>query len=125
MLSELKKYKNWVGYQLEMVEGSDEPKKIPHNPITGHRAMANNPATWNTYEAAMSWAAEQSRKQGLQIGQNHGVGFEFSESPFAGIDMDDCIDDNGNLTDWAADIVQTMNSYTEYSPSEKLSLIHI
>ncbi len=119
MLSEMKKYKNWVGYQLEMVAGSDKPKKIPYNPSTGGRAMANNPATWNTYAAAMSWATEQARKQGLQVGQNHGVGFEFSASPFAGIDLDNCIDSNGHLTDLASDIVKIMNSYTEYSPSEK------
>lgn len=54
---------------------------------------------------------------GGQFGQDWGIVFEFGNSPFAGIDLDHCIDDNGNLANWAADIVATMNSYTEYSPS--------
>lgn len=112
MLSEMKEYKNWVAYRLEAVEGKDKPRKIPVNPNTGRGAMANNPATWGTYAAAVNFATN-ARAQGLQCG----IGFEFSNSPFAGIDLDDCIDDNGNLAGWARDIVEIMNSYTEYSPS--------
>ena len=44
-LFELKQYKNWVAYQLEMVKGRDKPGKVPYNPMTGRGAMANNPAT--------------------------------------------------------------------------------
>ncbi len=112
MLSELKQYKNWVAYRLEAVEGKDKPRKIPVNPNTGGGAMANNPATWGTYAAAVNFATN-ARAQGLQCG----IGFEFSNSPFAGIDLDHCIDDNGNLAGWARDIVEIMNSYIEYSPS--------
>lgn len=114
----MKKYKNWVAYQLEV--DNDNParlKKVPYSPITGYGAKANDSATWATYQQAVNFATEKARLQGLQLGQNHGVGFEFSDSPFAGIDLDHCIDDKGNLADWAADIVQIMDSYTEYSPS--------
>ena len=111
-LFELKEYKNWVAYRLEDVAGKDKPRKIPINPNTGKGAMANNPATWGTYASAVSFATN-ARSQGARCG----IGFEFSNSPFAGIDLDYCFDDNGNLTEWGRDIVETMNSYTEYSPS--------
>ena len=112
MLSEMKEYKNWVAYQLQMIPGRAKPGKVPYNPNTGKKAMANNPATWGTYAAAVNFATN-ARAQGGRCG----IGFEFSNSPFAGIDLDYCFDDDGNLLDWAADIVKTMNSYTEYSPS--------
>lgn len=112
----MKNYPNWVTYQLQKnLEG--RMTKVPYSPITGRGAMANNSATWGTYEQAVKFAKEQAQSKGLQLGQECGVGFEFSNSPFAGIDLDCCIDDNGNLAEWAADIVVIMNSYTEYSPS--------
>lgn len=108
MLSEMKAYRNWVAYRLEPKKDSpNEFKKIPYNPITGYGAKANEPSTWGNYEEA-----KQAAKR-----NGGGVGFEFSESPFAGIDIDNCIDSNGNLSAMAADILGIMNSYTEYSPS--------
>ena len=38
---------------------------------------------------------------------------------FGGIDIDDCIDDSGKLSDMAEEIVRLMDSYTEISPSGK------
>ena len=116
MLSELKSYRNWVAYQLqENLDG--RLTKVPYSPITGRGAMANNAATWGSYDEAVNFAKKQAEISGRQFGRDWGVGFEFGNSPFAGIDLDHCIDDNCNLADWAADIVATMNSYTEYSPS--------
>ena len=107
MLSEIKKYPNWVAYRLDWSEKKGKFEKRPVNPMTGDFARANDSATWGSYDDAAA-AVEK-------FGAN-GVGFEFS-SPFAGIDLDNCIDDNGNLKDWAADVIRTMDSYTEFSPS--------
>lgn len=114
----MRNYRNWVSYRLE-ASSDGRLTKVPYNPLTGRGAMANNPATWGTYEQALNYASEQAQAKGLQLGRECGIGFEFGNSPFAGIDLDHCIDDKGNLADWAADIVVTMNSYTEYSPSGK------
>lgn len=47
-----------------------------------------------------------------------GVGFVFTASdPYCGIDIDDCIDSEGNLHTIAREIVDHFNSYTEISPS--------
>ena len=47
-----------------------------------------------------------------------GIGFVFTkEDPFAGVDLDHCRASNGSLQPWALDIVQHLDSYTEWSPS--------
>ena len=117
MLNEMKHYKNWVAFELRQTD--NRLSKMPYNPTTGRAAEANNPKTWGDYEQAFNFASELSKSKGLELGRECGIGFEFDNSPFAGIDLDHCIDDNGNLADWAADIIEIMNSYTEYSPSGK------
>lgn len=42
----------------------------------------------------------------------------FSEDgPFVGIDVDNCVDEDGNIKEWARELVEKANSYTEISPS--------
>lgn len=79
--------------------------KMPYNPNRPQdRAKSNDPATFATLEAA---AARTNGFDGL------GVGI-FGE--VAGIDIDHCMKD-GKLSAMAADIVETMDAYTEISPS--------
>ena len=117
-LEELKPLKQWVCYQAVWDEKKQKYSKIPKNPATGYGAKANDPSTWATYAEAIR--AAETR-------QLTGVGFEFA-SGYMGIDLDGVIDDSGQLSDFAAEIVRTLDSYTEYSPSGTglhLSLIHI
>ena len=69
----------------------------------------NDPETWATYAEAVS--AMQSR-------QLDGVGFEFAAG-YMGIDLDNVINEAGELNQLAADIVKELDSYTEYSPSKR------
>nr|BDD44594.1 hypothetical protein 1 [Flavobacteriaceae bacterium] len=48
-----------------------------------------------------------------------GVGFVFtSNDPYCGIDLDDCRDaETGDITPWAQEIIDTIASYSEVSPS--------
>jgi hypothetical protein len=110
----LKERDQWVTWRYEK-EGKPVSKdiegatKIPYNPRTGHKASSTNKHTWTSYATAVQ--AATARK-------HNGIGFVFSEDdPFTGIDLDHCIDPDGSLQSWAMDIVTTMDSYTEISPS--------
>lgn len=95
----------WVTWRRE------RGTKVPYNARTGRHAKSTDPTTWSTYEIAVK--AAKSRR-------HDGIGFVFTDAdPFTGIDLDDCIDDDGNLAAWARDIVSKLDSYTEVSPSGK------
>lgn len=100
----LKSLKQWVCYRLEPNEKKGKPDKIPYNPRTGYKAKANDPSTWADYETAANAA-----------GGYDGIGIEFANGIF-GVDLDHVIE-NGELTAQAQDIIKTLDSYTEYSPS--------
>jgi uncharacterized protein YjhX (UPF0386 family) len=58
----------------------------------------------------MAFTAARQRKHA-------GIGYVFTaDDPYTGIDLDDCIE-NETIAPWALDIVSTMNSYSEISPS--------
>ena len=78
--------------------------KVPYNPATGQRTQSNNPDTFTSFTVATMAAVDYS---GI------GVGI-FGE--LGAIDLDQCLTDSG-VEPWAQDIVTTMGSYTEVSPS--------
>lgn len=112
--TELVSRPQWVTWRYEKEErpvpkDTEGATKIPYNARTGHKASPTNPNTWTSYDVAVK-AAQQRR--------HSGVGFVFSkDDPFTGIDLDDCLGPDGSLEAWADEIVQTMDSYTEISPS--------
>ena len=99
---------NWVGWRYETRDG--KKTKVPINPHTGQRAKANDPTTWSDYETAVA-AVE---KHGLE-----GVGYVFAEDdPFSGVDIDDCREpETGVIAPWAQEIIDSLATYTEVSPS--------
>jgi hypothetical protein len=99
----LKAIPQWVTWLLE-----DGARKVPYNPRTGKRASSTNAQTWTDFDTATR--AAQARK-------HTGVGFVFTpDDPYTGIDLDDCIEGD-TIAPWAQDIVTTMQSYAEISPS--------
>ena len=89
--------------------------KVPMNPHNGKYAQTNNPSTWAV--AANAWKAKNRY-------QWSGIGFVFTlESSYVGVDLDDCFerDNDGirHLKPYAKDVIQCLDSYTEYSPSRK------
>lgn len=88
--------------------------KLPHNPLTGKRVtgdlIAGNPS-WATYEQAQNALTRNPQKY-------KGIGREFiKEQGITGVDLDHCIDEQGNLSEWARYTVELLDSYTEISPS--------
>lgn len=81
--------------------------KVPYTPRTGNKANSTNPATF----APLSEALEA-------VGDYDGIGVGVF-GDLGAIDIDHCISDNGELSEMAVDIMETMQAYTEYSPSGK------
>ena len=106
-LEELSGLSQWVGYRLTWNEGKRKYDKLPINPHNGSSAKANDAGTWGTFAEALA-AVERFNLDG--------VGFEFA-SGYCGIDLDNVILESGTLKPFALEIVNLMNSYTEYSPS--------
>ncbi len=113
-LDELKSLRQWVAYRLIWNEKKGKADKRPIDPHTGNGAKANDPSTWGSYDEAMNFAV----RQGLIASQSGGVGFEFGNG-YCGIDLDNVVLEDGRLKPFASEIVNLMNSYTEYSPSGK------
>ena len=104
---ELKDTALWCVWRYERREGQDKPTKVPCNARTGGRAMSNSPSTFTSYQTAVK-ALERGGYDGLGVGVFNGL---------CAIDIDDCLDENGTPSPLARDIVSTMQSYTETSPS--------
>lgn len=118
---EMRLLPNWVLWRFEDV-GRKKPTKKPYQ-INGYGAGPINPAHWTTFEAAFN---------ALQMGGYDGLGFVFTNTPYTGIDLDDCsfIDDKdaGELIanpnyqvdlDRQINIFREFDSYSERSPSGK------
>ena len=108
-LAELQRLLQWVAWKLEDDPNRDKPRKVPVNPRTGKNAATNRPASWGTYQQAV----DRAKRDDLA-----GIGFVFTANdPYCGVDLDGCIDDNGNLKPWADGYAHKLNSYTEVSQS--------
>jgi primase-polymerase (primpol)-like protein len=111
----LKEPQQWIVWKYvrrQDQKGRWKWTKIPVNPRTGRNASSNKPATWGTFQEALSAL------------QNHpkmfsGIGFMFSpDDSFCGVDLDDCRDmETGTVQEWATKVVARFASYTEVSPS--------
>jgi putative DNA primase/helicase len=85
----------------------DKPDKVPYSARTGRRASSTDLLTWATFQEAL---------QAYENGEYAGVGFVFSSAdPYTGIDLDNCVDENGEIAGWALEIVRYFDSYTELS----------
>lgn len=98
----------WVCWRVGRRDG--EPTKLPVNPLTGDLASSTDPETWGSFDAA--WSRYED-------GDVAGIGFVFAEDgPFAGVDLDDCRDpDRPSIDPWAREILDTLDTYAEVSPS--------
>ncbi|MBD5170070.1 MAG: AAA family ATPase [Oscillibacter sp.] len=107
---ELKETAKYCVWKYEPRPEPSKPAKVPYNPKTGQRASVSAPQTFGTFNEAVQ--ALQSLPDGYE-----GIGILIA-GPIHAIDIDNCLDDHGQLSPMAADIVQMMDgSYTEVSPS--------
>lgn len=92
-------------WKLEMKSGKSKPDKIPYR-INGKRADATNPQYYASFDEVVDAYAK---------GGYAGIGIGCFE-PLRLVDVDDCVA-NGTLDSRGQDIVDTLDSYTELSPS--------
>lgn len=83
--------------------------KVPYNPRTGGKAQSTNPQTFAPFPVALA-ALDRGGYDGIGEGVFNGLG---------AVDIDHCVDENGVLSDMAFDVLNTIQGYTEYSPSGK------
>lgn len=85
--------------------------KVPYSIHTGRRASTLQPNDWSTYEQASHFLQTHP-------GNYSGLGFVFvQDGGLAGVDLDDCIDEKGNVKAWASGVLQQLVTYAEISPS--------
>lgn len=107
---ELQEYP-FVFWRYEIVE--KYVKKPPFNPRTGKRASVADPTTWGSFDEARNAYLTQ------QWGKADGVGIMLPEnSNLVAVDIDDCTL-HGKISASAMDIITSLDSYSEYSPSIK------
>ena len=103
--------RQWVCWRLEPDPKGEKPRKVPYNPKNGSRASATNPETWGTMEEALA-----AKERYLFAG----IGFVFTEGcGIVGVDIDHCLDENGQMNETARAITGKYPTYTEISPSGK------
>ncbi|BAK15826.1 predicted ATPase [Solibacillus silvestris StLB046] len=117
--SEIKNMPNWILWKAEKKENG-KFTKIPYqaDPLAqGAEARANDPRTWSTFATAAKIYTNSNAD---------GIGFVFSRrDSFVGIDIDHCVtyaaDDenreNPIISDFAKEVIEMLDSYTEFSVS--------
>lgn len=106
---ELKRLSHWVGWKYMQRPGENHKRKVPINAMDGQPAKSNDPVTWCDFDTACLG----KERFGLD-----GIGFMFSGDGIFGIDIDHCYDpETRELDPAAAEIIETVQSYTELSPS--------
>jgi primase-polymerase (primpol)-like protein len=98
----------WLCWRAEERDG--KITKVPVDPNSGSFASTTDSATWSDFETATDRARNRSAD---------GIGFVFTdEDPIVGVDLDDCrIPETGKTREWATDIIDRLESFTEISPS--------
>lgn len=108
---ELKQMKQWVCYRA--IQKGERVAKVPVHPSNGKAMDINNKENWFTFAEVV---------QEIINGNEHvsGIGFVFSESdPYVGIDLDYCINEEGNFSSLAQEVISMFvgKAYIEFSPS--------
>jgi len=107
---EMKNRNQWINWCFEYLDPDVEenrnkkPRKFPIE------ADVTDPSTWLSFEEAL---------KKIKNNPTINLGFVFSSGdPYTGVDLDKCrYPTTGVIEPWAVEIIETLDSYTEISPS--------
>src|SRR5579885_1695365 len=108
---ELLDVKRWVVWKWTWKPEKGKWDKPPIDPKTGAEIDQTDPANWTTFHNARRLARKHGDGIGLALGPKD------DRLGVVGIDLDKCIDADGNISDKAREIVDRLDSYTERTPS--------
>lgn len=108
--AELEREPIWLLWRYVKKKVGDKPTKVPYEIDRKTWAKWQDPSVLTTLDEA---------RASLTKGKGWGIGFVFrGDNDLVGVDIDKARDpDTGALSDEARDIISTLNSYTEVSPS--------
>lgn len=113
--AELREMRQWVNWHFVLEEPTEKnpkpkPRKVPLIAGTVFNASTTDPAHWRSFDVA--WNAAKASNGSM------GIGFVFTaDDPYCGIDLDDCINEQGDLTPGAKALIEQFATYSEVSPS--------
>jgi len=108
---EMKNLRRWIGFKLLQKDG--KTTKVPFNAITGQYGSSTDPHSWTSFRVAMLGCVKY---------HFDGLGFCLGQNPedntfISGIDLDNHGEED--FKQIATEFIETLNSYTELSPSGK------
>lgn len=87
---------------------------VPYDAKTRHNLSVSDPATWSHFDVTL-----RTYQRGTG-GQWDGISFVLKAlGGIVGLDVDDCVDESGELTPEAQDLINLWGSYLEYSPNRR------
>lgn len=117
-LDELKTMPLWVLWKAipqPTEKDKDHIGKIPYSFLTNQALKGAKGSKEYMDQLGSFWEVRQTLDNTKEY---NGIGLVMDRG-LLGIDLDNCIDENGNISQKAQDIISIANTYTEYSPSKK------
>ena len=130
-LLELKDLKQWVNYvrtwNATKNGGRGGYDKPPINAHTLWDARTNDSTTWATYSEAEANKGKTATHKDSKHKDEYGFATTVRESiegaglvlanGYCGVDFDHVLDESGNVPQWVTEILNTLDTYIEISPS--------
>jgi len=110
--AELRTRRQWVVWR-KLVR-KDKATKVPFRAeLPEVEASTTDPSTWSSFDVALAAYLESDNRL-------DGIGFVFTIGDgLAGVDFDNCLDEDGNILEWARSFIGRLVGYAEVSPSGK------
>ena len=107
----LLKNDRWLAWKaVPRRENQSKVSKVPYSPLTGFKCSPTDSTVLASFEVAYNFAIGNA---GIT-----GIGFAlFKEDQIIGGDLDNCINENGDLSDLALAALYHLDTYFEVSPS--------
>lgn len=102
----------WVVWRYEPSPSNPEKlTKVPYSAHDGNLASSTDPETWATFRKALLYHVDNDWTDGIGM-------VVCDADDFVGIDLDHCRNaETGEIEPWAQKVIDTVNSYTEVTPS--------